>query len=810
LVVRRPGGFLHFVILWACHGGKVQFMDPAIGRRWQTQGEFLADVHRHGFVLPADTLRDLLTEPEFTRPLLMRLSELGTDPTAAARLLQDVLASPGLQAMAALDAAARWVEVLVRGRALSRHDGTAWTLLLALFARAQTSSAAVPEECWTVWPRADGLAELRGAVLIRVRGARRLLADEASLLPPALRAALKEPPAAPLGQLLRQLREDGMAGATVGIGLLFAAGGVIFEALLLRGLFELGALLQPYRQRLSAVVLALLLLLGLFFLELPLSSGLLRLGRHLEVRLRLSLLAKLPRLADRYFQSRPVSDMAVRCHSIHVTRTFPEVGRRILVAATTLALTAAGLSFLDPRCAPLALLAVLVTAGLPLLAKGPLTERDMKRSVQAGALGTFYLDALLALVPLRAHGAERIIRREHEALLVEWARAGRALCRAATVFEGVQLAGAFLCVAGLLAEHLGRGQTSGGTLLFLFWALSLPALGQELAAAVRQIPIVRNTAARLMEPLGALEEEAELLLPQGDSGGNRTAEGPFSAAEEKARLFAGDGLELALKEVSVVAAGHEILRNINLHVKAGEHVAIVGASGAGKSSLVGLLLGWHRPATGRILVNGEPLHDALQDRLREQTAWVDPGVKLWNDSVLHNLLYGQTGAPARPLAQIIDAAALTCVLQQLPAGLRTPLGEGGALLSGGEGQRLRLGRALLRPEVRLVILDEPFRGLDREQRRALLATVRALWPQVTLFCITHDVTDTRDFPRVLVVEGGQIIEDGAPAQLAAELDSRYRALLTAEEALLARRWSSLAWRRLRIVDGHLHEEERAR
>ncbi len=100
------------------------------------------------------------------------------------------------------------------------------------------------------------------------------------------------------------------------------------------------------------------------------------------------------------------------------------------------------------------------------------------------------------------------------------------------------------------------------------------------------------------------------------------------------------GVAIHLQGVSVRAAGHPILEEIDLTIEAGSHVAIVGHSGAGKSSLVGLLLGWHRPAHGRILIDGEPLHGARLEQLRRETAWVDPSVQLWNRSFLENLLYG--------------------------------------------------------------------------------------------------------------------------------------------------------------------------
>jgi ATP-binding cassette subfamily B protein len=155
------------------------------------------------------------------------------------------------------------------------------------------------------------------------------------------------------------------------------------------------------------------------------------------------------------------------------------------------------------------------------------------------------------------------------------------------------------------------------------------------------------------------------------------------------------------------------------------------------------------------------------------------------------------------MMQVIETAELQRVLERLPEGFETRLGEGGGLVSGGEGQRVRLGRALLRGGTRLAILDEPFRGLDREQRRELLQRVRRFWRDATLLCITHDVSETRAFDRVLVIEGGKIVEDDHPAALAEKSGSRYRALLDAERAVQLSGWSRGAWRRLRLDNGNI-------
>jgi ATP-binding cassette subfamily B protein len=180
-------------------------------------------------------------------------------------------------------------------------------------------------------------------------------------------------------------------------------------------------------------------------------------------------------------------------------------------------------------------------------------------------------------------------------------------------------------------------------------------------------------------------------------------------------------------------------------------------------------------------------------------------VQLWNRSCLENHRYGSPQDGSTPVGAAIEAADLRGLLEKLPDGLQTPLGEGGALVSGGEGQRVRLGRALVRPGVRLAILDEPFRGLDRERRRELLERARSAWRHATLLCITHDVGETRAFERVIVVERGRIVEDGRPSELAARAGSRYAALLEAERAVRDGLWGRAGWRRLRLESGRLVE-----
>jgi ABC-type multidrug transport system fused ATPase/permease subunit len=266
-------------------------------------------------------------------------------------------------------------------------------------------------------------------------------------------------------------------------------------------------------------------------------------------------------------------------------------------------------------------------------------------------------------------------------------------------------------------------------------------------------------------------------------------------------------VSVALENVSIRVAGHMVLEQIDLELAAGSHVAVVGPSGAGKSSLLGLLLGWYRPASGRILIDGAEISADILNALRAKTAWVDPAVQLWNRTLFENLVFG-AGPGTLPAPELLESAELHGLLKKLPAGLQTELGENGGLVSGGEGQRVRLGRAMHRHGVRLAILDEPFRGLDRQQRRDLMNRARQYWRDATLLCVTHDVGETLSFPRVLVVDSGRIIEDGPPEELVRRPDSIYRKLLLAEEEVREGLWSSGVWQYLHLREGQLRRTEK--
>lgn len=809
IVVVNRGAALHFVVAWRRHGRWLQVMDPAVGRRWVSLRQFRQEIHVHAQTASVRDWRDWAGTGEFLDPLRERLQLLGIGSAVVEELIADAVADPGWHRLAALDAGTRLVQSLIDNKGI-RRGGEAERVLRKIVGDAAESLAArrpdniIPKPFWSVReevplpPFPTGNLAVLGAVVLSIAGMRSnddQAEDRRRPLSLELEAALAEKPVPPLAALWKMLGEDGLlAPLALVLAGAFAVSATMIEALLFRGLFDISAQLALSSQRLFAAIGLLVFAAILLAIEYASGLGTLRWGRKLEARLRMALLAKLPKLNDRYFHSRPISDMADRNHNIQTVRGVPGLGLRLIQSVLELAITFAGVLILAPASWPLAALLALTALAFPFTTQHILNERDLRVRNHAGALNSFYLDSMLGLAPVRAHRAEKSVQGQHEALLVEWYKSLRGLINLSLATDMAQAMITTALVGAMLLIHFfSTGRVTGSDLLLVYWTLKLPALGGQIARLVHQYPAQRNVLSRLLEPLSA-PEDLEL-----------TEEERAAIATREAKA-AGRGVSLQFQNASVLAAGHTILQSVDLSIAPGEHVAIVGMSGAGKSSLLGVLLGWHRLATGRLLIDGKPARGSDIEAMRHETAWVDPAIQIWNRSLLDNLTYASDDEATLAVGDVIAAARLRGVTQKLPQGLQTLLGEGGGLLSGGEGQRVRLARALLSSGTRLALLDEPFRGMDRVQRRALLAEARRWWKQVTLLCVTHDVAETMAFDRVLVVEDGRIIEDGAPETLLAG-ESRYRDLIEAEATVGESIWKGDFWRRLTLSGGRLKASE---
>lgn len=766
-VTRQPDGSNHFVVLWSQVAGRVQVMDPGIGRRWVTRRRLLDELYVHEMDLPADTWREWAAADEFTKPLIRRLAALGISD--AASMVEHALADGEWQPIATLDAAARMIAGFVDAGAV--HAGaTASTLLRTLIADPTT----IPAPDWSARATDDpATVRVRGAVLVTIGGFAHVEPVSAEL-----RAALVEPTPRPWRHLFDAIT---MASRTaphilicaVLLTVLFAE----VQALLWRMLFDANELTN------LQLAGALGILVGYLAIELTIEGllvgGIFRLGRSVEIGLRAQFLAAIGRLGLPYLRSRPISDMAERSHMLHRLRELPWVAARMLRAGLTALATAVALIWIAPDTAPIVIALFFAVIVPPLAAHGALAERELRVRTHSGALTRFYLDALLGVTPARVHGIERPLRREHEGQLVEWARAAERENTFASAILAVQVVLVCGLAIWLVAQHVTSTARPASVLLAVYWVITMQSTGGHLTTMLRELPIYRNLTLRLLEPLGARVEAAPASAP---------VQLPPGAAR------------LELDGVGVVARGHQLLEGVTLAIDAGEHVAVVGPSGAGKSTLIGLLLGFHVPANGVMTLGGAPLDAAMLASLRRRTVWVDPAVQLWNDSLANNLAFGLDATP--DLGATVMGAQLDGVIGRLRDGMQTRLGEGGGLLSAGEGQRVRLGRGVARDGAVLVLLDEPFRGIDRERRRDMLAEARKRWRGTTLLCVTHDLDETRGFDRVIVIDQGRVVEDGAPGDLAEREGSRYAQLL-AEEAVANQLWNR--WRRVRLDAGRVQE-----
>ena len=764
-VTRLPSGDNHFVVAWRAGRRRIQVMDPAIGRRSIPRQRFLDELYVHAMDVPVEAWREWAGSEEMRAPLAHRIGAIGASDSAA--MIDRALADPSWRSIAALDAAVRMVRGMIDVGAL-RAGPAAAKLVGALL----EDDLAIPDSAWSARASSEpDQLRVRGAVLVRVRG-RSATAEPASA---ELRAALLEPAPRPWRLLLDAVLGGGrVTPLAVVAAMIVAALLFVIEAALWRALFDTGELTVP--QVVGALVSLVAFLAVELLVQAALTEAIQRLGRRLELSLRARFLTSIGRLGLRYLGSRPISDMAERSHALYRLGELPSLGERMLKVALQAVLTGAALIWLAPEATWLAVALTIATIAPPLLGHRRLAECELRVRTHHGALARFYLDALLGAVPARAHLAERVMRREHEARLVEWVRAARREHALATAIAGVQAA----LIAGfaiwLVATHAASSNLPASVLLLVYWTVGMATQGASLAGLLRELPTYRNLTLRLLEPLGLRGGDDSEVVRAPDLG---------------VATIAFDG-------VSVVAAGHTILDSVSATIAAGEHVAVVGRSGAGKSTFLGLLLGWHRPSEGRVTIGDQVHEGAAIAALRRRTAWVDPAVQLWNESLADNLAFGVRGTP--DLGAAVLGAQLDDVLARLPDGMQTQLGEGGGLVSGGEGQRVRFGRALLRDSPALVVLDEPFRGLDRQHRRELLETARTRWRGITLLCATHDLAETRDFDRVIVIEGGRLIEDGNPRELAMRADSRYAALL-AEETATAALWTR--WRAVWIEAGRV-------
>ena len=219
--------------------------------------------------------------------------------------------------------------------------------------------------------------------------------------------------------------------------------------------------------------------------------------------------------------------------------------------------------------------------------------------------------------------------------------------------------------------------------------------------------------------------------------------------------------------------GRPVLKGINLEVRPGETLALVGSAGAGKTTLVSLIPRFFDPWKGRVLFDGIDVRDLTVASLRAQISIVLQEPFLFPATVADNIAYGRLEASRDEIVAAAKAANLDGLIRQLPRGYDTVLGERGATLSGGERQRLAIARALLK-DAPVLILDEPTAALDANTELLLLEALERLMQGRTTFIIAHRLSTIRRADRIVVLEGGEIAEAGTHQDLLANRGSYHR------------------------------------
>ena len=221
-----------------------------------------------------------------------------------------------------------------------------------------------------------------------------------------------------------------------------------------------------------------------------------------------------------------------------------------------------------------------------------------------------------------------------------------------------------------------------------------------------------------------------------------------------------------------------IFEHLSFHIGTGQRVGLVGASGGGKSTIFALVQRFYDIQSGRILINGQDVTQVTQQSLREAIAVVPQDISLFHRTLMENIRYARPEASDEEVWQAASSARCCEFIEKLPRGLDTLVGDRGVRLSGGQRQRIAIARAFLK-DAPLLLLDEATSALDGESEELIREALGRLVRGRTVIAIAHRLSTVRSFDRILVLEKGRLVQDGAPDALLRH-DGIYRNLIESE------------------------------
>jgi ATP-binding cassette subfamily C protein CydCD len=471
---------------------------------------------------------------------------------------------------------------------------------------------------------------------------------------------------------------------------------------------------------------------------------------RLLAEMRIDVFRKLDALAPAYLVRRRTGDlMALATHDIELVEYFfAHTVAPAFVAVLVPAAVLAVLWWASPWIA-LALVPFLAAVGLsPFLMRRRVDRLGSEAREAAGELGAFAVDSVQGLGEIVAFQQEQARGARLDALSERHIRLRLPFFGELTLQQS--LLEVFTGLGGLAVVVTGAALTAAGAVD----AGVLPLLALLAMAAFLPVSEIAQVGRQLADTLGATRRIYALAnepVPVTDGPGVPLRPGPAA---------------LALQGVAFAYPGQPrpALADVTFDIPAGRTVALVGTSGAGKTTTAQLLMRFWDPDAGRIALNGADLRDYRLDDLRRQIALVAQDTYLFNDTLRANILIARPDAGDAALREAVELASLGELVESLPQGLDTPVGERGTSLSGGQRQRVAIARAFLK-DAPVLILDEATSHLDALNERAVRQALDRLQADRTTVVIAHRLSTVRDADLIVVLEQGRVVETGTHAAL---------------------------------------------